>query len=468
MIDQNKGSLEEQFFKFFDDNEETLEAYYILKYTNHPVFLTGKAGTGKSTFIKLIQHISQSLCLITAPTGIAARNIDGITIHSRFHIPFGFQIPDDQLIESIRFNEIDRTEIEASDLLIIDEISMLSSSTLDIVNLVLQKVCNNSFPFGGKKVLMVGDPFQLPPITNSSDFDVLQNHYDSEYFFDADIFKAVNPIRIELKRVYRQNDEKFLNILNGIRSRLKVFEHLQILNRTCKNSITSRTTKQNSIILTFTNRLADEINNDELNKLTGDSFNYKATVWGHFNWQGILAEKELELKIGARVMFTKNHPKSEYVNGSMGIVAELSKDEIIVQLDDGEKISVEKEIWTNNQYEKSIKSGDRRLSIKEKGGMSQYPLKLAWAITVHKSQGLTFDDVYLLNEGSAFAIGQLYVALSRCRSIQGLKIYKPLQVTDVKTDCRILKFYYSIHEENRKDILLHKIADQLEALDRIA
>jgi ATP-dependent exoDNAse (exonuclease V) alpha subunit len=463
-IQTSKQTTHKRLYDLFQDNWEAMYAYYILKHTDYPVFLTGKAGTGKSTFIQLAETISETICLKAAPTGIAARNMEGDTIHTLFHLPPQLNLPMDERVQHVRFNQEDGCYLSAADVLIIDEVSMVSSATLDCIDVVLQNVCKNNKPFGGKKVLLVGDPFQLPPVVKSDERHRLKQHYTSEYFFHAKVFQKINPIKIELQEIYRQNEKTFIEVLNDIRSCKNLVKSLSVLNEACVNDTSKRlkSANSNSITLAFTNSVADSINKGELEGLKGDASTYTAKSYGRFDWTSVLAEKILQLKIGARVMFTRNDSKGEYVNGTLGLITELSEDSMVVHSDEGKAITVEREEWETFEYRKQTgKQGHWGYVVV--GSMRQYPLKLAWAITVHKSQGLTFDEVSILNNLNSFATGQVYVALSRCRSLQGLKFCKKLKSSDIIVDRLISQFYATIKEdEDRIEALMHGIIDEFE------
>lgn len=452
----NRNTREERekyYQNLFYDNVPAMFVYYILKYTDIPIFLTGKAGTGKSTLLELIKTISETVYILVAATGIAARNVEGQTIHSAFHLPHHFQLPTDEFINGVRFNELDATILCGADLVIIEEISMVSSPMLDCMDKICRKYGDEKKPFGGKKVLFVGDPFQLPPIINREDLPTLKEEYHSEHFFSAKVFSEMAPIKIELQETYRQKDQLFLEILNAIRTGMDLEKHLAILNKTCcygKASDKEDHQKTNSIKLAFKNDVALLNNERELMNLPGEIVEFSANASGTPDWKQFCGEKQLKLKLGARVMLTKNHPQRIYVNGSLGTVQAFKEGEIDVLLDEGQLVSVGLEIWSTMKYEKAWNKLKCTKDYKEVGTIRQFPIKLAWAITVHKSQGLTFDNVHLINKESAFASGQVYVALSRCRSLEGLKLLNPINKADIKMDKKIVAFYESIVQDEER------------------
>ncbi|MBS1578299.1 MAG: AAA family ATPase [Bacteroidetes bacterium] len=434
--------LHEAFQNQYDDNTEALMLYYILKNTNHPVFLTGKAGTGKTTLIKELRKLYDHPYVV-APTGIAAETAGGYTIHKLFNLPPELLFDDDERLLKI-YPSSKYDDFCVCDFLVIDEISMVSSAMLDIVDKLLRKWTNINKPFGGISVLMVGDPFQLPPVLNKENRTKMLERYASEYFFDAKIFKELKPIKIELQKNYRQKDEVFMSVLNNIRVCENLPTTLQHVNKHCVGNITV----ENAICLTYKNAVADNINKVKLESLKGQPAISHANISGNFDWKNILVSKTLLLKKEARVMFVVNDAEGQFVNGTLGTVQGFNNEKVIVLTDDNKTIEVAKRTWKTYKafWEYDKKKGYGSMDVREVGSMSQFPLKLAWAISIHKSQGMTFNEVYFCNEGKAFEAGQVYVALSRCRTLEGLRLQYRLMEDEIFTNGKVAKFCRTNHE----------------------
>lgn len=427
----------------------------FINQTNRSVFLTGKAGTGKTTLLKKIIDSTHKNTVVVAPTGIAALNAGGVTIHSLFQLPFGSFLPingeppnvsayakfqtKDTLFRGTRINSKKIELIRNIELLIIDEVSMLRADLLDAINTKLQKIRRSSAPFGGVQVLFIGDLLQLPPVVKDYEWNILKQHYKGHFFFHAQVLAHHPPLYIELDKIYRQSDEKFVNVLNNLRNNKVTENDLKILNNNVDPKFNSLE-HDGYITLTTHNHKADKINQRALDNLKGKSHYYDAEIGGEFPESIYPLPEKLELKVGAQVMFIKNDfsPEKRYYNGKIGRVITLDVDEVEVLFPEENKvISVEKYEWDNVRFKLDEESGE----VKEKaiGTFVQYPLKLAWAITVHKSQGLTFEKAVLdINE--AFAPGQAYVALSRLTGLEGLVMQKPLRINGMETSQDVLAY----------------------------
>jgi len=425
----------------------------LVNHTAQNIFLTGKAGTGKTTFLKYIKENCSKQMAIVAPTGVAAINAGGVTIHSFFQLPFAPFIPEAKgfiqndeitnkhnLLGRLRLNSERRKIFQELELLIIDEISMVRCDVLDAIDLVLRHVrYRYSERFGGVQVLFIGDMFQLPPVVKDHEWRVLRDYYQSPYFFDSHVMKADPIVYIEFTKIYRQSEEKFIQLLNKVRNNDVNEDDLHALHDRYQPDFFTGGAK-GYILLTTHNDKAREINAAELAKLTGRLFTYRAEVEGDFPENAYPAADQLQLKLGAQVMFIKNDvdKAKRYFNGKIGVVIELSEDKIVVQCN-GEtgSIEVSKEKWQNIRY--TLDKSTRHLNEDVLGSFNQYPLRLAWAITIHKSQGLTFEKA-VIDAGKAFAPGQVYVALSRCTNLEGLVLHSQITSNALFTDDRIVRF----------------------------
>ena len=433
------------------------EAKYVLQFinqTNRSVFLTGKAGTGKTTLLKEIIQTTHKNCVVVAPTGIAALNAGGVTIHSMFQLPFGGFLPDNSVAQfnenskfesratlrrHFRMSGVKKAVIRNMELLIVDEVSMLRSDLLDAMDFMLQSVRKRNQPFGGVQVLFIGDLLQLPPVIRDDEWRVLRNYYSGKFFFHAHVVQQNPPLYIELSKIFRQTDDRFISVLNNLRNNTITQNDISILNEFVKPNFDLKANK-GYITLTTHNAKADTINQKSLEDLEGNSRFYKAEVTDDFPDKIYPIEEKLELKVGAQVMFIKNDLSFEkkFFNGKMGIIQSLSEREIWVHFpDENKSIEVEKYEWQNIRY--TVNENTKEIEEEVLGTFVHYPIKLAWAITVHKSQGLTFDKA-ALDVSQVFLPGQAYVALSRLRSLNGLILLSPLQMNGISNDQDVMNY----------------------------
>jgi hypothetical protein len=423
--------------------------------TDKPVFLTGKAGTGKTTFLRNIIKHTHKNAIIVAPTGVAAINAGGVTIHSQFGIPFGCFVPDSSfkpdnylakfntpftLVKHLNMREHKRKLLQELELLIIDEVSMLRADLLDTIDFVLKSIRRQQHkPFGGVQVLFIGDLLQLPPVVKEEEWGILQNYYKSIYFFDAQVLSNFKPIYIELNKIYRQSDNKFIDLLNNLRNNKVSESDINFLNTFYKPNL-DISKETNTITLTTHNYKADELNKTSLQQLQGKSSFYYAKVEDEFNESAYPLEFNLELKLGAQVMFVKNDISGQqlFFNGKIGYISSFSEDGFEIDFKDGSKpIWPERYEWKNIKFELNSVTGE--IDEIEIGSFNHFPIKLAWAITIHKSQGLTFDKA-ILDINKAFAPGQVYVALSRLKSLNGLILTSPINFNSISPDKKLIQY----------------------------
>ena len=415
-------------------------AYRFVTETNENIFLTGKAGTGKTTFLKYLKENSTKNIVVAAPTGVAAINAGGVTLHSLFQLPFHPFLPTknnkEELLAKIRQNKQRQQLLRKMELLVIDEISMVRCDVMDAIDIILRHTRRNyHLPFGGVQLLCIGDLHQLPPVAQNREWSILNEYYESPFFFDSLAIKEQLPLLIELNKIYRQKEDSFVRLLNKVRNNhmdADDFEDLHL-----RYDPTFRPDRDEKYItLTSHNKQADQINEQELYKLNGVSFNYKAVVEDDFPENMYPVDFELSLKEGAQVMFLKNDLiQRRYYNGKIGVVKELTKDKMIVDCD-GTEIEVGKETWENSRY--TLNRADGKLEQETLGTFTQYPLRLAWAITIHKSQGLTFEKV-MIDAGAAFSSGQVYVALSRCTSLAGIVLLSKIAPSAIHSNENVIK-----------------------------
>jgi len=425
----------------YTDNPQLQLAYNFLQYTNRNIFLTGKAGTGKTTFLKRLQQESPKRMIVLAPTGVAAINAGGVTIHSFFQIPFGPYIQGFTRTEEkpkFNFSKQKINIIRTLDLLVIDEISMVRADLLDAIDDVLRRYRANSQPFGGVQLLMIGDLHQLAPVVRDDDWELLKQNYQTMYFFGSNALAKTDYITIELKQVYRQNSQQFVDLLNHVRNNTADTKVFAELNKRYQPNFQPKA-NDGYITLTTHNYQSNEINQEQLKKLKGKLEKFTADIEGNFPEQMYPTDETLELKEGAQVMFVKNDTSAEkqYFNGKIGRIVNIEDEVIYVHCDDDKMIEVSPVEWENTSY--LIDSETKEIKEKVDGIFRQYPLKLAWAITIHKSQGLTFDKV-IIDAAQAFSHGQVYVALSRCRTLEGIVLSSQLGSNCLINDSQVSQF----------------------------
>lgn len=425
-------------------NERLALAERIAEHTGTSLFLTGKAGTGKTTFLRELRANSRKRIVVTAPTGIAAINAGGVTLHSFFQLEFGPFIPGAARREKFRISREKLKIIRGMDMLVIDEVSMVRADLLDAVDDALRRFRDRTKPFGGVQLLLIGDLQQLPPVTNSSEWNLIKDRYKSPYFFDSLALRQIDYETVELNEVFRQKDEAFLELLNAIRENRASQQTLDTLNKRCRPGF-DPDDDEGYIRLTTHNNFANSINNRKLDQLPTPEHVFQAEVEGKFPESSFPADPELRLKVGAQVMFIKNDTESPraYYNGMIGQVAAIDSEEgIYVRPADGsDLIQVQPAEWENVSY--AINPMTQELEEKREGSFFQYPLRPAWAVTIHKSQGLTFNRA-IIDASHSFAHGQTYVALSRCRSLEGLVLDAPLSLSAIIND-RTINNYFATH-----------------------
>lgn len=435
-------------------NELFQLAVRFVNQTDRHLFVTGKAGTGKTTFLRYIKENTFKKMVVCAPTGVAAINAGGVTIHSFFQLPFGPFVANYRsgwnqqqpvtnqhtLIKNIRFTANKRQLLQELDMIIIDEVSMMRCDMLDAIDHVLRHFRRRPHsPFGGVQMVYIGDLFQLPPVTKNEEWELLKENYNSPFFFDAIAVRQCPPLYLELKKIYRQSDASFIGLLNNIRNNSPTAADLSRLHSFYNPSFVPAK-QDNYITLTSHNTKAEDINNRELDKLSGTLHQFDGEIKGEFSDKALPAEMSLRLKEGAQIMFLKNDKgeNRKFFNGKIGIVGRISREEIFIKFPEGgDELQLEKETWKNIRY--TFNEEKNKMEEEEVGTFTQYPVRLAWAITIHKSQGLTFDKA-IIDAGASFAAGQVYVALSRLTSLQGLVLYSRIHADSIRADARVAVF----------------------------
>ena len=437
------------------DNKEWQDALQIVNFTRRSLFLTGKAGTGKSTFLRYVASNTKKKHVILAPTGIAAINAGGSTLHSFFRLPFHPLLPNDRqfdrrhIRETLKYTSEQRKLLREIELIIIDEISMVRADIIDFIDKVLRIYTRNYEPFGGKQMLLVGDIFQLEPVLKEEDRQLLRPFYSSAYFFNAKVWQQMQLVSIELRKVYRQKDDYFISLLDRIRQNKVSANDLSTLNTRVMpvthslNNFSSNSDSKNTllrILLAARRDVVDYTNEQRLAELPGSPSIFYGNIKGDFPDTSLPTPVELQVKPGAQVIFIKNDKEKRWVNGTLGIITEIDEEQGIITIatEEGIDFPVEREVWENIRY--TFNEKEQKIEEMLLGTYTQFPIRLAWAITVHKSQGLTFNQVDIDFTGGVFAGGQTYVALSRCTSLQGITLKAPIRQQDIFVRAEVVQF----------------------------
>lgn len=420
------------------------ELFREIEDTNKSFFITGRAGTGKSTFIHYLTQNSKKKILVLAFTGIAAINVKGQTIHSVFQFPFKPLLPNDHEIKIFRRNSTKRRLLDIADIILIDEVSMLRADILEGMDFSLRKNGGDAGrPFGGKQMIFVGDVFQLPPVVeenNPVERQVFSEVYESQYFFDSPAYQKLKPVHFEFTTVHRQNsDSEFVDLLDRVRLG-KI--NKEVLDKLNERNLPEQAEDEFRIHLTTTNAIAKAENMKELARLDGALMHFTADVEGSFDSKRYPAPAVLAIKKDAQIIITRNDPNGRWVNGTIAKVTAIVDDRIEVEMENGKRVKLDRETWENVRY--SYDRKNEQIITESVGTYTQFPIKLAWAITIHKSQGLTFDKVTIDLGSGAFANGQAYTALSRCRTLDGIILKKPIRSDDVMIDERLIRFNRSL------------------------
>jgi ATP-dependent DNA helicase PIF1 len=411
-------------------DEDLAAAFHLLEFTSETFFLTGRAGTGKSSLLNYFRKHTIKKYVVLAPTGLAALQVGGATIHSFFGFPLRVMLPDDPEIVKWGKGHPRLRIVKKMDTLVIDEVSMLRADLLDAIDQSLRLNLGSDAPFGGKQVVFIGDVFQLAPVHSPTESELAgEEEYPNPYFFSARSFMQSRPRVVELKRIYRQNDEDFIYLLNRVRMGIASQEDLDTINERLE---TNGNDQPFAVTLTSVNAIADAVNQQRIIELKSPPFSYRASVDGKFHSKLFPTSERLSLKVGAQVMMVKNDLQGKWVNGSIGVVESLTPEKVQVKFSDGSVHPVDRAVWENKSY--TWDRAERKITFDVLGSFTQFPMKLAWAITIHKSQGLTFDNINIDLGRGAFTHGQLYVALSRCRTLEGIRLRSKIQLKDMIVD----------------------------------
>ena len=455
------------------ENKQFRNVLNLIRFTQQSIFLTGKAGTGKSTLLRYICENTNKEHIVLAPTGIAAINVGGSTLHSFFKLPFYPLVPDDpkfsngKLRSFLKYNKEQCAILKKVELIIIDEISMVRADIIDFIDKILRVYSGNlRQPFGGKQMLLVGDVYQLEPVVTRDEREILRRFYETPHFFSAKVFGQIPLVSIELTKVYRQTDQVFLNVLDHIRTGNINRPDLQLLNTCLNQNIGSG--GEMFITLAARRDTVDSINRNKLNGLPGESIFFKGEIKGDFPESSLPTHLELELKVGAQIIFIKNDKDKRWVNGTIGTISgiDIEGKYLYVVTDDGTELDVAREQWANVRYR--YNETEKKIEEEELGTFVQFPVKLAWAITVHKSQGLTFKRVAIDFSGGFFSGGQAYVALSRCMSLNGLCLKSELTMSDIFVNPNIVQFAKRFNDQRAVEDALKQATADIEYSDAVS